>query len=205
MAKQAKKKSTKKKPAKRKPAKKKVLKAVVVYAQVVDNPYNFKKGNKFGVGNKGGRPSVLTQEIVDAAFEFPQWCIDNPILITHFVGNQKHVKQMIRLPTLVRFAGNMKVPSSTMKMWALYARDENRNKKIRELALEFATAISMLNDQQDTVLAELGVIGQLQPTITSSLIGARNRSRGEDEREDDPLSDEEPVHVMLPPIKPKGE
>lgn len=136
------------------------------------------KGNKFALGNKGGRPSTYDPLIIDEVQKYLKWCEGNPIDVGHVQtkvtsangmnedGYEKVVKKQenSRLPSLAGFARHVNIPRRTLISWG-------------EQHEEFSTALNFLLDEQRMQLIELGRAGEGNSRFAMFMLSAAHGMR----------------------------
>lgn len=126
------------------------------------------KGNKNAVGNKGGRPTKLTPELIKLSKKYLPLCKDtyktyitgsdsegNPITATHLE---------VKLPTLQGFARFLSVNSETVRIWAT----EN---------IEFSATVDDIKEEQASRLVGKGLSGLYNSSIVKLLLSSNHGMR----------------------------
>ena len=139
------------------------------------------KGNKFAIGNKGGRPTKYDpkycQEIIDFFHRDLYETIEvkdedgNPTVVHDKFGNP--IMKPCNLPTKEGFALSIGVHRYTLIEWA----------RVHE---EFSDAIKMAEDIQKEVLIQNGILGNYDKTF--AIFTAKNVTDMRDKKELDHTS-----------------
>ena len=137
-------------------------------------------GNKFAVGNNGGRPTKYTPAILKRAKQYLPQCNDQ--IITDEYG--KVVRVIVRLPKLAGLALWLNVSPQTLTRWG----DKYK---------EFWEVINDVNTAQEDRLVDSGLSGNYNPTIAKLIISAKHnyREKSDVTTDDKPISQE--VHIRI--------
>lgn len=114
-----------------------------------------KKGNKYAVGNKGGRPSKFDISMIDKAQKYLESCIDEETERLKSEGKESRSWQLgvkVSLPSIAGLAIELNVSRATIYEWA----SENE---------VFSTWVEKILSEQEKRLLENGLAGTYNPMI----------------------------------------
>lgn len=121
-----------------------------------------KKGNKYAVGNLGGRPPKYSKKILIKTREYIDSCVDEEKQIVRQANSEKgyemyDYKLKVNLPTIEGLALYLGIVKSTVFDW---------EKKYEE----FSNLVEELRAKQAKVLLENGLSGEYNSTITKLIL-----------------------------------
>lgn len=135
------------------------------------------KGNKFALGNKGGRPTKYHPDIIAMIDEYLAWCDEEHYkeVVERYDENQKPISTklmlQVRLPSNEGFSEYIDVCVDTLSEW----RKEHK---------EFSAALKKIKTRQHNRYINNGLAGTYNPTIAKlglmSNHGYKERSKNED-------------------------
>jgi hypothetical protein len=139
------------------------------------------KGNTFAIGNNGGRPSKLSEEVVVAAEGYMAWVEANPIIVDEGEGK---TKEKPRLPNVERCALLCKVGSQTLRDWAEgrlpaeFLTDAGRpNAQGEVFSVRLAWVLRTIKDAQKSSIVELGTAKVYDSTMARFIGSAEHDMR----------------------------
>jgi len=107
------------------------------------------KGNQFAIGNKGGRPTKLTPELLEHAKGYLDSCIDDP------------AKKVVNLPSVEGLAIWLNVSRDTVLNW----QSEDK---------EFFGIYQQVKAEQGRRLQNNGLAGTYNPTIAKLILATHH-------------------------------
>jgi DNA-binding XRE family transcriptional regulator len=118
------------------------------------------KGNKYAIGNEGGRPTKQPLDLIKAVDEYLDTCNDGYEKILKDFNGGKEIYEFqfrVALPTVAGLAGSLNVSRETIYAW------EKENK-------EFSDRLGILMAKQEKRLIDMGLSGIYNSNITKLLL-----------------------------------
>jgi len=113
-------------------------------------------GNKFALGNNGGRPTKYNDDMPKKVEEYLSTCVDEEYIVDKG-GGRTAIGTRVNLPTLAGAALYLGVDKETITEWT----------KIHK---EFSVVINVLRQAQESVLVNKGLSGDYHPLIAKVLL-----------------------------------
>lgn len=117
-------------------------------------------GNKFALGNEGGRPTKYSPEMVQLAYEYLKECVDEETERIKSEGDRSTTYQLginAKIPTVAGLALKLKVSKETIYQW----KKENK---------EFSDALEAILTEQERKLIDNSISGKYNPLIAKLLL-----------------------------------
>lgn len=144
------------------------------------------RGNKYAIGNNGGRPTKMTPELLEKAAGYIKWCEDNPIVCKHILnqatGEMIPAEKKPRCPTIAGLASYLGIGKQTLVNWT----QDNK---------EFLSVLEDLKAEAESMMEQNGLVGVFNPLMSKFLLssdyGKVEKNEVKQEIEIHGISDEE--------------
>lgn len=122
------------------------------------------KGNKYALGNDGGRPTKLTPELLEKAGTFLERVSGQRLVKTVFTKSGPQQVEVEVPPTLVKLAIDLDVNRETLREWA-------------KTSQEFSAIFSRVKENYERVLIENGLTDNYNAGLARFLLSADHDKR----------------------------
>lgn len=148
------------------------------------------KGNQYALGNSGGRPTKLTEELLDLARGYLFECNDKYEQVVKQVnkgtGNETiENKLIVCFPSVAGLARTMGISRDTIYEWckpnkeisdSLTEQEKEEQEKVNNLCDELSQIVKDIQTEQEKRLLDNGLAGTYNPMITKLILGKHGYS-----------------------------
>jgi hypothetical protein len=148
--------------------------------------------------NRGGRPTKLTQAMVDSAYEYLEEIESDYITVKRGMdkdGETRWEQTAPMLPNHARLAYRLGISKDTMYEWC--REHEGDDDELTTLRSEFSHCLSRVKAMQEAMLNENGAAGVFNPAVSNRILAAMHgyKDKVDTTSDDKPLQNSTTVLV----------